>query len=192
MSKPRLFFAAMPPPQFVAAGRRMLAAHGLDVRLGDRMFAPSNWHQSFSERIFAPTTADCDALRQIGEKVSARACTLHFNRIDSTVHPSGRIYWTLRARGRPKAFDALLGAVKAPLAAAGYDAIATGVTPHVTLSYSAHDRLGETLELDVPLEWTIDELRLVIGGGEPYGYQALGRWSLQPELDPPVAQPALF
>ena len=77
------------------------------------------------------------------------------------------------------------------LADAGHAAIATGVSPHITLSYCARDTL-EKIALDPPLAWTIDELLLVIGGGQPYAYEVIGRWPLLPETDPPATQMGLF
>jgi 2'-5' RNA ligase len=105
-------------------------------------------------------------LLQVGARVRAHACTLPFNRIDSSGDEPGRIHWTLRARGRPAAFDAAAACIRTTLADAGHAAIATGVSPHITLSYCARDTL-EKIALDPPLAWTIDELLLVIGGGQP-------------------------
>lgn len=168
-----------------------VAAHGLDRRLRGAMFAPGNWHQSWSERVFDPTPAECDALLQVGARVRAHACTLPFNRIDSSGDEPGRIHWTLRARGRPAAFDAAAACIRTTLADAGHAAIATGVSPHITLSYCARDTL-EKIALDPPLAWTIDELLLVIGGGQPYAYEVIGHWPLLPETDPPATQMGLF
>jgi hypothetical protein len=96
-----------------------------------------------------------------------------------------------RARGRPAAFDAAAACIRTTLADAGHAAIATGVSPHITLSYCARDTL-EKIALDPPLAWTIDELLLVIGGGQPYAYEVIGRWPLLPETDPPATQMGLF
>ena len=187
----RLFFASMPPAAWRERLQALMTAHGLDRRLRGAMFAPGNWHQSWSERVFDPTPADCDALLQAGAGIRAHACTLSFNRIDSSGEEPGRIHWTLRARGRPAAFDAAAARIRTTLADAGHAAIATGVNPHVTLSYCARDALAK-LALDPPLAWTIDELLLVIGGGQPYAYDVIGRWPLLPETDPPATQMGLF
>ncbi|MBD8882386.1 hypothetical protein IHE49_18040 [Rhodanobacter sp. 7MK24] len=103
----------------------------------------------------------------------------------------GRIHWTMRARGVPKAFAALLQEVRGRLCDAGFDRIATGVTPHMTLSYCARDTLDKIV-LEPPVAWTIDALCLAIGGGDPYRYDIIGRWPLLPEIDPPATQPGLF
>lgn len=191
MAEPRLFFMAMPPPAWVDEVRGLLVRLGLDKRLRSALFAPANWHQSFSERIFSPTEEECAALLQVGSTVSASVCTLHFNRIDGPADMPGRVHWTMRARGVPEAFAALLQEVRGRLGHAGFGRIATGVTPHMTLSYCARDPLDKIV-LDPPVAWTIDELCLAIGGGNPYRYDIIGRWPLLPEIDPPVTQPGLF
>lgn len=191
MSDSRLFFAAMPPPETVAAIRVVLERRGLERWLGAALFAPANWHQSLSERVFNATRADIALLRGVGERIRAHSCTLQYNRIDSSVNPKGKTHVTLRARGKPKAFVALNEAVQSALRAGDYATMATGVTPHTTLSYDAPGRI-ETLELDPPLRWTISELLLVLGNGSPYRYDVLDRWSLLPERDPVATQIGLF
>ncbi len=89
------------------------------------------------------------------------------------------------------AFKELLAAVRRQLIDAGFDQIATGVSPHVTLSYKA-PRAFDKIPLDPAISWTIDTLCLVIGGGDPYGYEVVGSWPLLPELDPPATQSSLF
>jgi 2'-5' RNA ligase len=191
---PRLFFMAMPSPAWAEEMRVLLARLGLDKRLRSALFAPKNWHQSFSERIFSPTQEECAALLKVGAAVSASACTLHFNRIEGRPDAPGRIHWTMRTRGVPKAFTALSQAVCGGLRAtdsANIANMATGVTPHMTLSYCAREPLDKVV-LDPPVAWTIDELNLAIGGGNPYGYEIIGRWPLLPEIDPSATQLGLF
>ncbi len=185
-----MFFAAMPPPAVRMAIEEAAHAHGLVDALGRSLFAPGNWHQSLSERIFAPNDAQIDQLRAVGAAVQAHACTVAYTRIDSAANLSGRIHVTLRA-GSNTAFKPLLGAVQQQLQLAGHGAIATGVTPHVTLSYDA-PALLPTVRLPEPLRWSIDELLLVVGHGRPYRYDVLGRWPLLPERDPPPTQMGLF
>lgn len=191
IAEPRLFFMAMPTPAWVDDTLALLVRLGLDKRLRSALFAPENWHQSFSERIFSPTGEECAALPQVGSAVSAPACTLHFSRIDGPTDMPGRIHWTMRARGVPKAFAALLQEVRGRLGEAGCGRIATGVTPHMTLSYCAREPLDKVV-LDPPVAWTIDELCLAIGGVNPYRYDIIGRWPLLPEIDPPATQTGLF
>jgi len=91
-AEPRLFFMAMPSRAWVEEMRGLLARLGLDKRLRGALFAPTNWHQSFSERIFSPSEEQCAALLKVGAAVSASACTLHFNRIEGRVDAPGRIH----------------------------------------------------------------------------------------------------
>jgi 2'-5' RNA ligase len=191
IAEPRVFFAALPQPALRDDISALLVRLGLDKRLGSVLFALANLHQSFSERIFSPTEEECAALLQVGSAVSASACTLHFNRIDGSGDLPGRNHWTMRARGVPKPFAALCREVRRRLCDAGFGRIATGVTPHMTLSYCARDTLDKIV-LDPPIAWTIDELCLVVGGGNPYRYDITGRWPLLPEIDPPATQPGLF
>lgn len=190
-SRPRIFFAALPPVAWSKDALRRFISLGLMRELGTSLFAPENWHQSFSERIFDPTTRDRDALLRVGDRISAHACTLLFNRIEGPDPSAPKQHCTLHAYGKPKAFQVLLAAVQRELIEAGFDQIATGVNPHLTLSYWA-PRAFERIPLDPPIPWTIDSLCLVIGGGDPYHYEVLGRWPLLPDLDPPVTQSSLF
>ena len=191
MSQTRLFFAAMPPPEVVAAIREVLRMHGLEQWLGPRLFAPGNWHQSLSERRFDATRADIALLRAVGERVRAHACTLQYNRIDGSLTPAGKHYVTLRAKGKPKAFEAVNQAVQHALRSANYDDMATGVTAHATLSYDAPSLL-EKIDIEPSIDWTIDELLLVLGNGDPYRYEVIDRWPLLPEIDPVASQAGLF
>jgi hypothetical protein len=164
---------------------------GLDKRLGDALVPLENLHQSLSAAIHAPSEMVRLALLQVGKAICARSFTLYFNRIDGRAIVPGKIHCTMRARGVPKAFTALLKEVQGRLVEAGFGDIATGVTPHMTLSYRAPEPLDKIV-LDPPIPWTIDELCLVIGGGHPYRYDIIGRWPLLPEIDPPATQPGLF
>ncbi|RZA20714.1 MAG: hypothetical protein EOP93_05310 [Lysobacteraceae bacterium] len=191
MSQTRLFFAAMPPPEVVAAIREVLRRHGLEQWLGPALFAPGNWHQSLSERKFDASRADIALLRAVGERVRAHACTLQYNRIESSLTPKGKIYVTLRAKGKPRAFEALNLALQGELRAAHFEDMASGVTAHTTLSYNAPS-LIEKIDIDPSIACTIDELLLVLGNGDPYRYDILDRWPLLPERDPIITQAGLF
>lgn len=191
IAEPRLFLMSVPPPALVDYIGALLVRFGLDKRLRGALLAPANWHQSLSERIFSPTDEACAALLEVGAAVSASSCALHFNRVEGPAGVPGRILWTMRARGVPKAFTALLQEIRRRLVQAGFGHIATGATPHMTLSYCAPEPLDKIV-LDPPITWTIDELCLAIGGGHSYRYDIIGRWPLLPEIDPPATQPGLF
>lgn len=190
MSAPRILFMALPPPAVRTAITAALQAHGALAQLGRRLFTPDNWHQSLSGRIFAPTPAQVECLLAVGAGLQAPACTLQHNRIDSAPDQHGRIHLTLRGASAAS-LAPLLSALQQSLQQAGQGAIATGVTPHTTLSYDAPAVLP-TIRLASPIRWTIDELLLVSGGGSPYRYDVLGRWPLLPERDPPPVQIGLF
>ena len=190
-SSPRIFFAILPSAQWRAEALQRLVELGLESALGGEMFSPENWHQSLSERIFNPTAAQCERLQRVGASISAHACTLQFNRIEGPDLKSGHQHCTLRAFGVPKAFKALHEAVKAALVEADFAEIATGVTPHITLSYRAK-RSFANIAIEPPIPWALSDLCLIVGGGDPYRYKVIGRWPLLRELDPPVAQEELF
>ena len=191
MSNTRVFFAAMPPPSVVAAIAGVVERSGVGRQLGAALFAPGNWHQSLSERVFNASEADIQRLRGAGALVRGHACTLEYNRITSARDNKGRVQVTLRAYGEPPAFKALVAAVQQPLPGAGYAPLATGITPHTTLSYDAPAVL-DTVAIATPLRWTLDELLLVMGHGRPYRYDVIDRWALLPERDPRPTQCALF
>ena len=191
MSETRLFFAAMPPPDVVAAIREVVHTHGLEQWLGRRLFAPENWHQSLSERKRDATRADMALLRAVGERIRTHAFTLQYNRIDSSLTPAGKHYLSLRAKGKPKAFEAINQALQRELLAADYPDMATGVTAHTTLSYDAPS-LIDKIDIAPSIDWTINELLLVLGNGNPYHYDIIDRWPLLPERDPIVTQTSLF
>ena len=191
MSQTRLFFAAMMPSEVSKAVDGVLRENALDQWLGSRMFAPGNRHQSFSERRFDATSSDIAQLRSIGGRIRAHACTLQFNHIATSLNPKGKIYMTLHAKGKPKAFKTINECLRAELRAAGFADMATGVTAHSTLSYDAPS-LIEKIDIDPSIDWTINELLLVLGNGNPYRYDVIDRWPLLPERDPVITQPGLF
>ena len=57
-------------------------------------------------------------LRAVGERIRAHAFTLQYNRIDSSLTPAGKHYLSLRAKGKPKAFEAINQALQRELLAA--------------------------------------------------------------------------
>jgi hypothetical protein len=181
----------MPPPDFVEAILQVLREHGLERELGAALFAPTNWHQSLSGRIFNPSRSDVALLRAVGSRVAAHACTLQYNRIDSKADDEGNILVTLRAKGLPKSFRSLLQALSQPLVEHGYGHLATNNSPHSTLSYKAPS-LIDKIDISPTLDWTISELLLVLGDGTPYRYEIMDRWLLLPERDPIANQIGLF
>ena len=191
MSRPRVFFAAMPPAAVRQAIAGALHGHGIDRQLGGRQFAAGNWHQTLSGRCFEPGPVQLAALQAVGASVIAHACTLQYNRITSSRDAEGRIHVTLRAHGEPPSFRELVGQLQQALREAGQDALCAGVSAHTTLGYDAPAVL-DTVYLEPMLRWTIDELLLLVGHGQPYRYDVIGRWPLLAERDPPPTQMGLF
>ena len=192
MGSSRLMFMLQPDAPVRAALEQMLVSTGLGAQLGESLFAPGNWHQSLSERIYDPSPAQIQALLAVGAAVQAPGSSLCLDRIDSALDAKGRIQVALRGPAHNKtSLMPVLTALRAQLHAAGFGALATGITAHATLSYNA-PRLLPRLRLAQPVWWAFDELRLVLGTGQPYHYQLLGRWPLLPDPDPPQTQQPLF
>jgi 2'-5' RNA ligase len=171
-------FIAKPQPDVLSAMVTAVTASGLDHLLGAALFAPDNWHQSLSDR-YSDEPELRDRLLHAGGRISAVSVTMTLNRIISKSGKRG-IQWAFRARGEPPEFQELLNTVQAALRAEGLSE-EQGHIPHITISYAAPARLSSQKIL--PIEWTVNEILLVKGGGEePYQYRTLGRWQL---LAPP-------
>ncbi|MBB5207198.1 hypothetical protein [Chiayiivirga flava] len=188
---PRLLLLAFPPLSVRAALAERLIALGVTEKLGNRLLRFELLHQSFSGRLLNPSNEQCDALIHACAGISAHACTLRFNRVEGPNVEAGRTHCTLLPRGKPKAFAETHASVSRHLRASGFEAMATGNTPHMTLSYNALTSFAN-IPIVPTIDWTIDELCLAIGGGNPYRYEVIGRWPLLPELAAPTVQPALF
>lgn len=188
----RLIFMLQPGAAVRAALERMLDDTGLGAQLGQALFAPANWHQSLSGRIHDPAPAQIEALLAVGAAVLAPGSSLCLDRIDSALDAEGRIQVALRGPAHNKtSLLPVLTALRGQLHAAGFGHLANGITAHTTLSYNA-PRLLPRLRLAEPVWWCFDELRLVLGTGQPYHYQVLGCWPLLPDPDPPPTQNRLF
>jgi 2'-5' RNA ligase len=165
---------AKPQPAVLSAMVSAVRHHGLDTRLGSRLFAPENWHQSLSSPYFVKAKP-LDKLLRAGGRVSAVMCPMTLNRINSGRPTTGRVHWAFQAHGDPKELKALRLAIQAALLAEDLDAPSTS-TPHVTISYLAPSPLpSQQIE---PIDWTIDEILLVEGGGAPYRYRTIASWPL--------------
>ena len=179
---PRYFFGALPGPWQVEQWITRLAAAGVASKLGRRMFAPENWHQTLSGRHFNADDATVARLMAAGDRINAHAMTLRFNRVVWSRHElQDRNHCTLLAQGRPAEFDALLAAVQTALTEKGL-ADPEGHRPHITLSYDA-GAPHPAVQL-IPIEWTLDEVLLLKGHGDPYRYEVIRRWPLLPPASP--------
>jgi 2'-5' RNA ligase len=165
---------AMPPRAVLDAMHVIVDRYGLAKQLNGALFVPTNWHQSLSDRHWEEDTPDLrEKMLRAGTRVSAQSVAMVLNRVVANGE-----HWFFRARGSPDGFPELLDAIRGALAAEGIED-GMGHTPHVTLSYTAaeHQKPPKIKEV---IEWTLDELLLVVGGGSPYRYEVLGRWPLQP------------
>jgi 2'-5' RNA ligase len=184
-----MIFIAKPPPKVLAAMTNDVSNSGLDALLGSRMFAPENWHQSFSMSCSGGPELR-DALLRVGARISAAAFTMTLNGIRGLDGPPP-IHWEFVAQRRPVGFDAVRASISAGLADEGFDEL-HGRRPHVTISYRAAHPLPRTKISPIP--WKIDEILLVEGGGgHPYRYVVIERWPLLPTaLDPVDFQYSLW
>jgi 2'-5' RNA ligase len=173
----RYLFLALVPAAVRSALEAFLERHALRRRLDSALFAPTNWHQSLSDRFWTPSSEVISALHSAGTRIAAQAVTLRFNRLSST--GQGPIHWAFRARGEPKGFVALVDEVRDALVAVGLPG-GGHHKPHVTVSYDAPGVLP-TVTLPHPVDWLIDEVALVrsAGQGASYHYVVKRTWKLQ-------------
>lgn len=179
-----LIFMAQPQLAIRTRMEAAVAANGLDLRLGSAQFESGNWHQSFSDRQDDKPKIRAAMLRA-GARVSAPSFVMTLNRINGTGAGPRGIHWAFRAMGKPKGLEAVLTSVRAALLAEGIDDD-SGHGPHLTISYKAPSPLP-SVAIE-PIEWTVDELLLVRGCGQPYRYEVVGRWPLAAALEPPQQQ----
>lgn len=152
----KYLFVAM--PRSAVRGQFMDALAPLLLDYG-KLFPPSNWHQSMSDRHEGGDTRMQQMLRA-GDRVIAKTFTLVFDRIKS--RSGERTQWFLESKLPPCEFKLLLNAVSDALRAEGIIDIA-GHTAHVTLDYRARATLA-TRRFE-PVHWLIDEFMLVEAQG---------------------------
>ena len=189
MAPYRLILMALPPDPVRVAAEAAVSQQGLDAVMGDARFPARNWHQSLSNR--HPYSSELHgAMLRAGARVLAAPVTMLFNRIGGHSGSAQDIHWALRARGNPKGFTELCAAVRDALRSEGIPE-ESGHQPHVTICYRAPRSLPSVFIK--PIQWTIDEIALVCGGGAPYRYEVLGRWPLvRDPAEPVVSQMRLF
>lgn len=183
-SAERALFVAMPGAEVRDGLLTGARAHGLEHQLGSAMFDPLNWHQTLSDRHWRPSAERIEQLKRAGDRIDGAAFTLRFDRIGGSDH------WVFGAQSGSRGLKDLLAAVQHGL---GTEGLADTLvhSPHITLSYNAPHPLRRT---DIePVEWRVDELLLVLGGGsEPYRYRVVERWPLQAGDQLPGAQLGLL
>lgn len=166
----RYLFMAMPGEITLNAMQAVVEREGLDKLLDGALFPSPNWHQSLSDLYRQDDTPGFEArLLRACARVHAQRVPLLLNRIVGK-----GTHWAFRAKGRPKAFDDLLLAVRMALATESFVDTA-GHTPHATISYWAPTTLP-TLKISPPIPWTVDHVLLVksVGSGRHYRYEQIG------------------
>ena len=176
-SESKLMFMVMPPADIRTALSAALERTGLLPELGEALFAATNWHQSVSDR-YADIKANRERLRDAGAAVRSAPFLMSFERLGSRGKNAGvDIHWEFQSkRKKVDGLTQLVDTLNARLADQEMDA-GSGHTPHITVSYRA-PRVLETTELRTPVLWRVEELLLVRGGGFPYHYEVIDRWSL--------------
>lgn len=189
VTTPRLLFLGKPSVEACRCLSAELDRSGLMSRLGSDLFTPANWHQSLSDR-FPDQPHMVEQLRSAGRVVNARGVGFRMDRVESQAGPDG-IHWAFKAAHTPEDFKNLLRNLGAAIAAT------TGrkssmPTAHLTISYWAPEHLSRMVPI-APVDWVLDEIMLVRGGGHPYHYELIDSWSLgpsRPEIT--VEQSSLF
>jgi len=176
-SESRLLFMILPPAEIREALSTAFERTGLMSELGDALFAPTNWHQSVSDR-YADIAANRERLRDAGAAVRAAPFLMSFERLGSRGKTAGvDLHWEFQSRRKKvDGLIQLIDTLNARLADQQMDA-GGGHTPHITVSYRA-PRVLETTELGTPVLWRVEDFVLARGGGFPYRYEVLDRWPL--------------
>ncbi|MGO1541616.1 MAG: 2'-5' RNA ligase family protein [Luteimonas sp.] len=173
----RLLFILRLAPSAAAALDGAIESAGVKAALGAELFPAALWHQSVSDRY-----ADRPELRQhllaAGEQVRVPGFTIELDQIRTGRNPRGSFNVEARQRSACPELVTLVDAINEAAAAQGLPE-GGGHSPHVTLSYGFKGELPGSQPM-IPVEWAVDAFELVVGGGRPYGYTTLGRWTLGP------------
>jgi len=179
----RLLFIARPSDAVRGAIEQSLASHRDAGLLGRNAFPAENWHQSLSER-YIDTPELREILLRAGAMLRTPTFTLQLDAIRCSGNDRGSIQWEVRSRGRSRELTALIAEINAVLVSCGLPPGGCH-SPHITVHYAAKAMLPREQAI-TPVNWIIDAVELVMGGGSPYRYTTLGRWKLAPELPRPL------
>lgn len=178
MSKPSIFFAAMLRGPAAKKVEQAVASSGLVKKPGSLGWPAGNRHQSLSDLQAHPL--DLPRLLKVGATVRCAPLTLRLDRIEGRGR-DGVTHWELRAE-KSAGLEHLLDAIRLSLVQQGLPQGARN-SPHITLSYRAPYRLEQSVLLERPIAWRIDQFQLVrsTGHGPTYHYEELSHWKLDGE-----------
>lgn len=182
-SRSRLLFIARPGAEVRGAIEALVSRRDMSSRASGVLFPVENWHQSVSDR-YVDTPAVRETLLKAGALVRAPAFTVSLDRLHSARNQRGQFNWDIRSQRGCDELKTLIGAINAAIAAQGFPG-GGGHSPHITLSYGADASLACAGPI-TPIPWMIDTIELVAGGGQPYRYTMLQRWSLAPAASHPI------
>jgi 2'-5' RNA ligase len=187
----RLLFIARPDAAMRETFDLSTREQGIQASTGLAICPLVNWHQTLSDR-FIDSAQTRVLLLRAGQRVQMRGFTLALDRLHVSPNARDSANVELCSSQEVEGLKRLLVALKAAIA--GQDLLTTdkGHRPHVTLSYRYQREVKrqETKPIRA-IDWTIDHFELVVGSGDPYRYQTLGRWPLAPAA-PHVSQPSLL
>jgi len=175
----RLFFALWPDDATRAAIAERSAAH---VRAaGGRAIPPEKLHVTLA---FLGSVAESRLpdVRDAAGRVRAAPFEMALLRVTYWRHPR---LLCLQPAGVPEALAALVGALREPLRACGFEPDPRPYRAHVTLAREARPPRGLDDEIE-PVSWTIRELSLVesltLSSGAQY--ERLQTWPLTADIQP--------
>jgi 2'-5' RNA ligase len=187
----RLLFIARPDAAMRETFDVSTREQGIQAGTGLSMFPLVNWHQTLSDHFI--DSADTRALlMRAGQRVQMRGFTLALDRLRMSPNERDSTNVELCCSQEVEGLKQLLVALKAAIAGQDLLTTDTGHRPHVTLSYrdDAEVKRQQTRPIRA-IEWAIEAFELVVGRGDPYRYQTLGRWELATAA-PRVSQTSLF
>lgn len=120
MSQARILIVTQPKSPIRHRLRARINALGLDKELGERLFSPDNWHQTWC----GPLDSGQESLLALlaagnaVQEAQLKAFELNFNRVRGEV--GEHIHWSLCTRGRPEPFNQLLTTLKTELESHGF------------------------------------------------------------------------
>jgi 2'-5' RNA ligase len=164
---------------------------GIQRATGPAIFPLVNWHQTLSDR-FVDSPQTRALLLQAGQAVQGQGFTLSLDRLRVSPNAQASAHVELCCSRAVGALKGLLRALEIAIAHQGLSTTGKGHRPHVTLCYRDDgEARGQRSTPIRAIDWTIEGFELALGGGNPYRYRTLSRWSLAPAA-PQATQALLF